>query len=110
MWETLSGYLQQWRQWRIKAGRASPRAIEAQAREVAHLAGLAEHAVMPGHDMTPLRLLREEMEALALAARDQEFIKLSLDRRFSLSERLDRTRQFILTTLQEGPPPTPRKQ
>lgn len=100
----------QWQVWRYKSKRAAPRFIEAQAREVAHLADLAERAVLPEQNLSPLRLLREEMEALAVAAAQQEFAHLSLERRYTLSERLERTQQFLLTTMQEGSPPTQRIQ
>lgn len=110
MWAVLSRVLERWQIWRYKMQRAAPRSIEKQAREVAHLADLAALAVLPEQDLTPLRLLKEEMEALAVVARDQEFAKLPIERRFALAERLDRTQQLIITTLHEGIPPTQRRQ
>lgn len=96
--------------WRDRQRRSSPAFIAALAREVAHLAELAERAGFSEQHTTPLRLLREEMEALSVIAPGAEFARLSEDRRLSLSERLERTRRFLISTMQDGTPPTERVQ
>lgn len=96
--------------WRAKQRRASPAYIGALALDVAHLTALAECAVLPEQSLAPLSVLREEMLALAKITASTEFAGLPQERRLALAMRLERSRRFVIATMQEGTPPTPRVQ
>lgn len=105
--------------WREKQRRASPSYVASLAREVAHLIELSEVSVLPEQrlrerpklpDLSPLRMLRREMEAMAEYCMTGEFGRLSRKRRLALAARLGRTRRFVISTMQEGSPPTQRVQ
>ncbi|MEG2004827.1 MAG: hypothetical protein RR014_02215, partial [Bilophila sp.] len=69
-----------WRRWgavyRLYKS-ATPANIARQARELEHLAYLAECSTLPVQDVAPLRQLQEEMRQLVLMAAQPAFARLS---------------------------------
>ena len=102
-----------WRRWqeRRRLSRlSSPQVVRELASELAHLSRLAECAMLSGQDPSPLRRLREEMEALSAMTGKPEFLRLPPERRAAICEQLRRSQQFLIAAMQNGPPPTDRVQ
>ncbi len=89
----------------------APKNIGEEAQKLMHLVEISlRHGYLSGEEAHHLQTLQEEMGRLIILTEKEEFHRLSVDRRLSLHESLQRSQQKLLVTIHGAEAPTERIQ
>ena len=107
----LARWWQEYRKRRRYAALITPEHIGGMAKDLAHLAYLAQqHASLSPQEARHLAQLTEEMRHLHAMTEKTEFCRLPADRRLALCDSLQRSQEKLLTSIQSTQAPTARMQ
>ncbi len=111
VFSALRNYWKEFQQKRQHATAIAPQNIGEQAQKLIHLVDLSLcNGYLSGAEAHHLQALQEEMEKLIVLTSRNEFQRLSVERRLSLLESLQRSQQKILVSIHGAEAPTERMQ
>ncbi len=107
----LRGFWEERRKERLYSDIISPEGIADEAQKLLHLVELSLcNGHLSGPEAHHLQSLLDEMGKLILLTEKEEFRRLSVDRRLSLHESLQRSQEKVMYSIQRADVPTARMQ